>query len=102
MGNRASSCVERRISWFFLSCCQKLGVPLKLHQGPQGTSHVATVESDLLSSCKGAPLDSSQVAAGEIGPHLELRRETQCSSPVGTGISGFLLSFNREVGLASC
>ena len=38
LGNRASSCVEKGISWFFLSCCQKLGVPLKLHQGPQGTS----------------------------------------------------------------
>ena len=52
-GNQASSRVEGRISWFFLSCCQKLRDPLKLHRRPQGTSRVATVESDLLSSCKG-------------------------------------------------
>ena len=27
---RASSCVEGRISWYFLSCGRKLGVPLEL------------------------------------------------------------------------
>ena len=34
-----------------------------------------------------------------VGPPLVLRQETQVSSPVSTGISGFLLSFNRGVRL---
>ena len=59
-------------------------------------SGVASGMSALLSGCEGhlgIPLDSLQ----EIEPHIELRRETQCSSPVVTGISGFLSRFNRGV-----
>ena len=33
----------------------------------------------------------------EIGPHLELRQETQGMSPVATEISGFLQSFKKTV-----
>ena len=32
-----------------------------------------------------------------VGPHLELKQETQCSSPVATGILVVLSSFNRKV-----
>ena len=39
---------------------------------------------------------SFQVAAGNR-PHFKLRRETQDSSPVVTGISGFLWNLNTEV-----
>ena len=49
----------------------KIGVSLKLCQGPQGTSRVATVESGLLSSCKGTLGLLSSHYSG-IGPHLEL------------------------------
>ena len=45
---RASSRVDGRISWFFLSCGRKLGVPLKL---PQGTDRVASGKSSLYESC---------------------------------------------------
>ena len=95
-GNRASSHVDGGISWFFSMCSRKLGFPLELRLGPQGNSVVASGMSALLSGCEGhlgIPLDSLQ----EIEPHIELRRETQSSSPVATGISGFLSRFDRGV-----
>ena len=53
------------LQWFFSSCSRKLGVPLELRQGPQGTSHVASVARVILefisSRCRG------------IGPNLVLR-----------------------------
>ena len=53
-----------------MSCIRNLGVPVKLRKGPQQISHVAIVESGILSSCKGASLNSSHIAAGES--HLTL------------------------------
>ena len=41
------------LQWFFSSCSRKLGVPLELRWGPQGTFCVASGNSGLLSSCKG-------------------------------------------------
>ena len=90
------SCIERRISWVFSSWGRKLGVPLQLLQGPQGPTCVASGKSSLHSSCKGALGIPLQLVQG-IGPHLELRLEPKCSSPVLTWISGFLWSFNRGV-----
>ena len=90
---RASSRIEGGIS-FISSCDWKLRVPLKLRQGPQGTSCVASGKSGLLSSCTLGFLSS---CCKGIGPHLELRHETQGSSPVATRILGFLSSFNRGV-----
>ena len=65
-----------------------------MRQGPQGTSCVASGKSGLLSSCTLGFLSS---CCKGIGPHLELRHETQGSSPVATRILGFLSSFNRGV-----
>ena len=61
---------------FFHESRRELMVPLNLRRGPQGTSCVT-------SGCR------------TVGPHLELRRETQGSFLVATWISGFLPSFNR-------
>ena len=60
--------------------------PLMLPQGRQASIHIArgTLEL-LLSHCR------------RLGLHLELRQETQGSSPVDTAILGFLSSFIREV-----
>ena len=55
-----------------------------LPQGSQASFKVARATSGLLSSC-----------CSGIRLHLELRQETQGSSPVATGISGWLQSFNR-------
>ena len=58
---QASSPVEGRISWFFLSCGGKLGVPLELRRGPQGPACVSSEKSGLLSSFEGQdriPLES--------------------------------------------
>jgi len=58
---------------------------------PQGSEASFQVVRDTLaflsSHCRG------------IGPNLKLRWETQESSPVATGIWGFLLSFNRGIRL---
>ena len=50
---RASSHIEGRISWFFLSCGRKREVPLELGRGPQGPAHVASGKSSLHASCEG-------------------------------------------------
>lgn len=50
-----------------------------------------------LSSCKGAPRDSSWSLCRGIVPHLELKHEIQGSSPVVTEISGFLYCFNSKI-----
>lgn len=57
-----------------------------LPQGSQASFKAARATSGLLSSC-----------CSGIRLHLELRQETQGSSPVATGISGWLQSFNRGV-----
>ena len=67
---------------FILSCNENLREP----QASQDSFQVARDTSVFLSS-----------RYREIGPHLELRWETQVSSPVATGISGFLLDFIRGI-----
>ena len=37
-----------------------------------------------------------------VGPHLELRWETQCSSPVPMGILGFHIEFQQGIQASSC
>ena len=93
---RASSRVEGRISCFFSKCGAKLGLPLKLRRGPQGPTCIASKKSSLFSSCEGhigIPRESLMVNR----PCLEFSRETQCTSPAVTGISGFLSRFNDGV-----
>ena len=90
---RDTSHVEGRISWFFSSCGGKLGVPLELRRGPQGPAHIASEKLGLFLGCEGhvrIPL----ILLPSNGPCLEFSRETQCSSPAVTGISGFLSRFN--------
>ena len=72
----------------------------------RGLSRVATGTSGNLSCCdsgvrhllelQGAPLVPFE-SLREIGPPLELKWGNQGSSPVVTGISGFLWSFNWGV-----
>ena len=93
---RASSRVERRISWFFSSCGRKLGVPLELRREPQGPALVALGKSSLHASCEGflgIPLQSVPRPRSSSGLGLE----PQVSPPGLTWISGFLWSFNRRV-----
>ena len=96
-GNQVSSRVEGRISWFFLSRSGKLRFPLQLRQEPQETSHVASGKSGLLLSCERCTSGFLLSCCRGIGPHLELMQETRGSSPLETGISRFLSSFNRGI-----
>ena len=150
---RASSRVDRGITWFVSSCGGRLGVPLQvslgaqgaclvasgksslhssfegkirsaldsrqgnqasipwkgesqgvsrvvagsvgsleLPQGPEGASHVVSVKSGILSNCEG-PSGFLSSWFRRLGPHLELRQETQGSFPALTGISGSLWRF---------
>ena len=50
---RASSRVDKRISWVFSSCGRKHGVPLELRQGPQWPARVASGKSRLHLNCQG-------------------------------------------------
>ena len=91
---RASSHVEGRISWFFLSCGRKLGVPLELLRDlrdPLMLPQESPVTMPVVRGFSGFLSSWYQV----LGPHLELRLEPQASSPVLTWISGILWSFNR-------
>ena len=96
---RAYSHVEGRISWFFLSCGRKLGVPLELLRDlrdPLMLPQESPVTMPVVRGFSGFLSSWYQV----LGPHLELRLEPQASSPVLTWISGILWSFNR--GLRPC
>ena len=89
-----------------MSCGGKLGNPLELRQGPQGTSLVASGKSSLLSRCEGEDrvvFESLQVN----WPHLILRGESRGvprvpvgrfgSSLVVTGTAGNLSYCLRDV-----
>ena len=116
---RATSCVEEKISWFFSISGMKLGVPLELGQGPQGTIHVASGKSSLHASCEGPlgiPLQSvlglrstSGFEAGtsgflssadmDLGVPMEFQQGSQSSSHVETHKSTFLSSCQSSVSL---
>ena len=116
---RASSRFEGRISWFFSSCSRKLGVPLKLQQGPHGPARVASVKSSLHGRCVGplritlqsvlSPSSSSGAEARTSGFHssadmdfgvpMEFQKGSQASSLVETCKSAFLSSCNSSVWL---
>ena len=72
--------------WFFLSYDRDVKDPLLLPQESPVSMLVARGLSGFLCSC----------CQGR-GPHLELRSEPHCSSPVPTCISVFLFSFSRGV-----
>ena len=101
---RASSRIEERISWIFLSCSGQLGIPLELRWGHQGPAPVASGKSSLHASCEGSlgiplqsvlgPRSSSVVAAGtsvfpssadmDLGVPMEFQQVSQASSRVET------------------
>ena len=75
----------------FLALQWKMRDPLMLQQGFQGTSHVSSWESGILSGCEGklgTPFKSVQ--RNPASPHLELKQETRGSPRVVTGTSGNL------------
>ena len=92
----ASSLIEGGISWFFSSCSRKVlflsscnGVlreTLILPQGNQASFQVVRV-------ILGIPL---QMVQGNRAS-FQVEAKTQGSSPVATGILGFLWSFHRQV-----
>ena len=85
---RASSRIEERISWIFLSCSGQLGIPLELRWGHQGPAPVASGKSSLHASCEGSlgiPLQSV------LGP--------RSSSGAEVRTSGFLSSTDMELGI---
>ena len=85
---RASSHTEGRISWFFLSCGRKLGVPLELRRGPQGPARVASGKSSLHASCEGPLKIPLQSVPG-----------LKSSSEAEAGTSGFLSSADMDLGV---
>ena len=80
--------IEGRITWYFSSCSGKLGVPLELRRVLRDCSCCLREARSLfeLQGAVGIPLELVQ----GLGPHVELRRETQGSFPALTGISGSL------------
>ena len=80
----------------FFELRQQTGVPLDLPRGPQGSSHVDSGKASLHASCDGPSGFLCSRCRGR-GPHLELRPNTQVSTPVLKWISGFLWSFHRGV-----
>ena len=87
---RASSRIEGRISWFFLSCGGNLGVPLKLQRGLQGPPRIGSGKSSLHASCEGP-----------LGIPLQLMLGLRSSSAVEAGTSGFLSSADMIFGFLS-
>ena len=61
---KASSCVEGRISWFFSTCSSKLGVPLKLRLGPQGPTRGGFRNVQSPSELRRASRESSAAISG--------------------------------------
>ena len=84
---RASSHVEGRISWFFLSCGSKRGVPLDLRRGPQGLASFASAKSILHASCE-EPLRISLQSLLGLRSSSGAEARPQGYSPVLTCISG--------------
>ena len=80
---------------------------LELRQKPWGSSQVATGISGTslwLPQRSQVWFRVARVSLGflssrcrRIGPCLEFSRETQCSSPVASGILGFLSRFNKGI-----
>ena len=79
---------------------------LELPRAPEGASHIVSGKSGILSICEGPleiPLELVCSSwCGQLGPHLEVRQETQCSSSALTGISGSLWRLPWESDIVSC
>ena len=88
--------LHQLLQWFFSSCSRKLGVPLELRRGPQGTSCVASGNSGLLSSCEG---HLGIHFKGHLGIHFKALQGNRASSGVEAGNSIFLSSCDRDLGV---
>ena len=117
---RASSCIEGRISWFFSSCNTKICVPLELQrepQGPQGPARAASGKFSLHVNCEGplqiplqsvpGPMSSSGAEARtsgflssadmDLGVSVKFPQGSQTSSRVETCKAAFISSCNTSV-----
>ena len=83
----ASSRVEGRISWVFLICGGKVGIPLELRRGAQGPTCGASGKSSLRFSCED-----------NVGSTLESREGDQASFRMAGGISMCFSSCGRKCG----
>ena len=79
--------IEGRITWYFLSCGGKLGVPLELRRVLRDCS-CCLREVRSLFELRGAGRDSSRVGAG-----------ARASCQVEAGNSGFLSSSDMDLGV---
>ena len=86
---KASSCVEGRISWFFSTCSRKLGIPLELRCAPQGPNRVTSGKSTLHGSCEGP-----------LGIPLQSVPGPRSPSGAEAATSGFLSSAHMDLGVS--
>ena len=93
---RASSCVEGRISRFVSSCGRKRGVPCEIRRGPKDPLVLPNKSPLSMRVVRGLSGFLSSRCWGQ-GPLLELRPEAQVSSSVLTWIWKFLWSLHRGV-----
>ena len=114
-GSQAPFHVSRGNVEFLLRCCSRKRLHLALRGASCGFSRVVPANLGFLLSCNGElrdPLVFSGILSScegrlrlhltrckGLGPHLELTRDPQGSSPFLTWISGFLWRFNRGVTL---
>ena len=99
-GNRASSCDQGELSWFFLSCSGNLGDILKLQRGWTLKTHLCSATSGLQSSHEGhfrklleACQGNTDASQGEAGDPGSL---SSCHSDIGIPIS-----FQQESGIVT-
>ena len=90
---RASSHLQRRTSWFFSS----YGRPLSSYDGDLRDPLVWPQERPVSTKVARRPLGFLSSQCRVLGPCLELRTETETSSPVLTWILRFLWSLHRRV-----
>ena len=97
-GNRASSHIEGKVSWFFSSCSMNLGYILELRRGWPFETQVCSATSGLLSNYEGhlrnlieAWQGNMDASRGEVGDPGYL---SSCYSDIGISIN-----FQQESGI---
>ena len=99
-GNRASSCGERQVSWFFSSCCGNLVYILELRRGWPFKSHVCSVTSRLLSSYEGHLRNLLEAWQGNTDNFQGEARDPECLSSCHSDI-GIPINFQQESGIVT-
>ena len=95
-GNRASRCFEGGISRYLLSCGKKPCVPSTCDNQFRELLRVPMGSQEYCGVGRGLSVLHWVWCVGR-GPHLELRREPQGSSPVLTWVSGCVCRFKQGV-----